>query len=117
MVAGTGRREPGWLALYLELRQLPASRRHYLERTTDGALAVLAEALADRGDPRGDDVAAARVIKHLLERDRLSLLIDAIDQALPKENVCRKLQELHKFLHGDDIPLPLPQGACDTTEF
>lgn len=91
----------GWLAVYLELRRLPESRRHYLEPAADGAPAVLAEALADRTDPRLDDAAAARVIKHLLAQDRLTLLVDAIDQTLPEEHVGRKLQELHKFLHAE----------------
>ena len=76
-------------------------RRHYLEPAADGALAVLAEALADRTDPRLDDAAAARVVKHLLAQDRLTLLVDAIDQTLPEEHVGRKLQELHKFLHAE----------------
>ncbi len=48
-----------------------------------------------------DDAAAARVVQHLIRQDRLTLLIDAIDQALPEENVGRKLQELHKFLHAE----------------
>lgn len=96
-----GRHGPESLALFLEMRQLPESRKHYLEPARDGSPPVLVETLRVRGHLNLDGNVCRRILQTVIEQGRLTLLVDAIDQTLVEENVGRKLAELQKFIHYD----------------
>jgi sulfatase modifying factor 1 len=96
-----GTHRPDTLALFVELRHLPLSRRHYLEPAADGSPPVLVEVLRDRGGLELSDQEAQRVLRKLIDDGRLLLLVDAIDQTLTEENVAHKLDQLQSFLANE----------------
>jgi hypothetical protein len=96
-----GRHRPDSLALLLEMRQLPDSRKLYLEPARDGSPPVLVETLRVRGSLNLAEDVCQRILHNLIEEGRLTLLVDAIDQTLVEESVARKLQELQKFIRCD----------------
>ena len=100
--------EPDCLALYVQLRDLPESRTHYLAPLRDGSPAVLLEVLrrAD-GNKSLDESAGKRFLRELVAQGRLILLVDALDQTVLDKSAMRKIQALASFLEMD-----IERGNC-----
>lgn len=96
-----GEHRPDAVALLLEMRQLPDTRKHYLESGANGAPPLLVDTFRIRGGLDMGEADCRRVLQTLIGQGRLTLLIDAIDQTFAEENVSQKLQELQKFLQHD----------------